>query len=189
MNKLNYNLVNWKELVLYDESSSTYLRWKTEQRRGVNKQVLVKGVGEEAGYFNKDGYSRTTFNSNKYFNHRIIWILHNGEIDESLFIDHIDGDRANNSINNLRLVSRKLNNRNAGITKANTTGFNGISFNKDTGIYLATWYDLSGSLNSKVFSTRKMGDEAFRLACEYRIKMIDEMNARGAGYTDKHLYN
>lgn len=37
------------------------------------------------------------------------------------------------------------------------------------------------------FSTHKFGnDEAFRLACEYRIEMVAELNRQGAGYTKTH---
>jgi len=41
--------------------------------------------------------------------HRIIWEVFKGPIPENLVVDHIDGDRANNSIRNLRLLSYSEN--------------------------------------------------------------------------------
>jgi hypothetical protein len=38
-----------------------------------------------------------------------------------------------------------------------------------------------------LFSISKLGnDEAFRQACEYRAKMIAELNEQGANYTERH---
>ena len=41
--------------------------------------------------------------------HIVNWITHNGLIPEGLEIDHIDGNKANNSISNLRLVTHQQN--------------------------------------------------------------------------------
>lgn len=39
----------------------------------------------------------------------------------------------------------------------------------------------------KTFSISKYGEkESFRLACEYRSKMIESLNANGAGYASTH---
>jgi hypothetical protein len=44
--------------------------------------------------------------------HRQVWIYHNGEIPKGLVVDHIDRDKDNNQIENLRLVSHSENNKN-----------------------------------------------------------------------------
>jgi len=41
--------------------------------------------------------------------HVVCWITHNGPIPDRYEIDHIDGDKANNTINNLRLVTHSEN--------------------------------------------------------------------------------
>lgn len=41
--------------------------------------------------------------------HRIVWELHNGPVPEGLEIDHIDGNKQNNDISNLRAVSHSEN--------------------------------------------------------------------------------
>ena len=59
-------------------------------------------VGSKAGFIRKDGYRMTRINGNRYLNHRLIWVLFNGDIPKGLSIDHIDGDPTNNNIKNLR---------------------------------------------------------------------------------------
>jgi hypothetical protein len=41
--------------------------------------------------------------------HRIIWEMHNGPIPKGMQIDHIDGDCANNKLENLRLATNREN--------------------------------------------------------------------------------
>ena len=41
--------------------------------------------------------------------HRIVWIMHNGEIPAGKFIDHINGIKNDNRIENLRLVTHREN--------------------------------------------------------------------------------
>lgn len=45
--------------------------------------------------------------------HRIVWMLHHGVIPEGKVIDHIDRDKMNNTIENLRLVDYSDNYRNS----------------------------------------------------------------------------
>lgn len=54
---------------------------------------------------NRDGYHIINIKHNAYSLARIIYIYHYGDIPENLYIDHIDGDRQNNKIENLRLVT------------------------------------------------------------------------------------
>jgi len=51
--------------------------------------------------------------------HRIVWELHNGPVPEGLEIDHIDGDKQNNDIINLRIVSHSENLRFARALRGN----------------------------------------------------------------------
>lgn len=44
--------------------------------------------------------------------HRQVWIYHNGEIPKGLVIDHINRDKDDNQIDNLRLVTPSVNNIN-----------------------------------------------------------------------------
>ena len=44
--------------------------------------------------------------------HRVVWFLHNGAIPEDKLVDHINGDRSDNRIENLRLVDHTANSQN-----------------------------------------------------------------------------
>lgn len=84
----------------------------------------------EAGYLCEDGYVKVEINDKTTGAHRIIWELFNGPIPEGLEIDHIDRNRSNNLIENLRLFTRQQNCQHQGITKRNKSGFKGVSFHK-----------------------------------------------------------
>lgn len=61
----------------------------------------------------RDGYIRVRILGKEYRAHRIIWSMFNGEIPEGMLVDHIDGNVSNNTISNLRLVTRQQNNANS----------------------------------------------------------------------------
>lgn len=54
-----------------------------------------------------------------------------------LLVDHIDGDGLNNTKANLRFATNSQNQHNAGISKANTSGFKGVSFSKSSKKWIA----------------------------------------------------
>ena len=56
----------------------------------------------------------------------IVYSLSKGQIPEGFDIDHIDGDRSNDSPDNLRLVNKTLNNKNRCKRSDNTSGVTGI---------------------------------------------------------------
>jgi len=62
-----------------------------------------------------------------YYYHRILWIFLKGEITEGLELDHIDHNKLNNSIENLRLVLHKENSKNKSFHIDNTCGITGVN--------------------------------------------------------------
>jgi hypothetical protein len=118
---------NIAELFDYQDGK---LFWRVS-RRGTTR------AGDEAGYLNSEGYVCIKINGKKYLAHRIIWTLHYGEIPYGLIIDHANGQKSNNRIENLRLVTYSENSRNRKICKKNSCGLKGIYFDKSTQKYRA----------------------------------------------------
>lgn len=67
-------------------------------------------VGKSAGCVNKRGYVVITLNGKQYYAHRLAWLIIFG-VDAKL-IDHINGDKQDNRICNLRNVSHIENGQN-----------------------------------------------------------------------------
>ena len=122
--------------------------------------------------------------------HRLVAITFIPNPQKIPHVDHIDQDKLNNRENNLRWVSNEINSRNKSMRENNNSGVTGVNYFNDGGrrcYWRSSWSDLTGNRRDKYFSVNKYGnDEAFRLACEHRQKMIEEMNKQGAGYSDNH---
>jgi hypothetical protein len=86
---------------------------------------------------NSVGYKVGGIFGKKYTAHRVIWALHHGEWPKNE-IDHKNGIRTDNRISNLRSVIRAENNRNMSISKRNTSGHVGVSFDARRGKYYAS---------------------------------------------------
>lgn len=64
------------------------------------------------GSIDYHGYLIIKFKGKQYKAHRLCWLLYYGSIDDTLVIDHLNGDKLDNRISNLRLVLMAENNRN-----------------------------------------------------------------------------
>lgn len=84
----------------------------------------VKGTKNNAGYL-----VLRSGKHNTYYYHRVVWLWHNGEWPKHQ-IDHIDQDKTNNSIENLRDVTQSVNNYNRPMMSDNRSGTNGVSWRK-----------------------------------------------------------
>lgn len=182
------------EYLKYDEFSSSGLVWIKDVLSGQNFNRKIATCGAPAGFKVSDGSWRVGLKGKVYLAHRIIFALNTGRIDDKLLVDHIDGDRSNNHIDNLREVTYAVNMRNRKKVD-NRSGVTGVYFTSvpsgnKTSIneyYMACVYLLDGKCSSKRYSISKYGkEEAFRLACQWRKEQIEQLNANGAGYTDRH---
>lgn len=183
--------MNWEDHVYYDESSLTCLRWKHSVY--INTYCLVSKNSPAGSKQYVRGYFSITCSGVKQGVHRVVWMLHNGLLDENDVVDHIDGDPSNNTIANLRLVSVAENQRNVKKSSRNKSGTTGVCYTHGTYngnkyfYWKATWYDIDGKQKAKVFSESKYGyDEAKQLAISFRESKINELNACGFGYTERH---
>jgi len=71
-------------------------------------------------------YKYFSFKGKKYYNHRVVWLLHHGCMPKQ--IDHINGNPLDNRIENLRECNQSQNNWNQGIKITNKSGYKGISW-------------------------------------------------------------
>ena len=85
-------------------------------------------VGKVAGGdFN--GYRGIRFRGQMFYSHRLAWLFCHKEWPSGQ-IDHKDGDRRNNRMNNLRISTQTQNMGNQRISKRNTSGLKGVSWNR-----------------------------------------------------------
>jgi len=88
-------------------------------------------VGQEAGTkVSTSGYINIFFKKKLYLAHRLAYFIHHGVDPAEKHIDHIDGNRFNNKIDNLRLATNGQNLRNRQFNKNNTSGIVGVSWDK-----------------------------------------------------------
>lgn len=103
-------------------------------------------IGSVVGVKNKYGYLQAKLKKKSFYVHRLIWVLLKGDLN-GLDVDHINGIKNDNRIENLRLVSRNENNQNLKKAKTNSkTKLIGASFHKSTGKFIAQI-----SKNRKIF--------------------------------------
>lgn len=87
-------------------------------------------AGKEAfKYVSNTGYLRGSIFGKGYIAQRVIWMLHTGEW-PSKMIDHIDGNKLNNRIDNLRVVDHSGNGCNTKMRSNNTSGVNGVYWHR-----------------------------------------------------------
>lgn len=81
----------------------------------------------EAGGPDERGYRHIQFQGSRHLEHRVAWFIFYGEW-PSEFVDHINGNRSDNRISNLRLASCSENGLNRLRSKSNSSGFKGVSY-------------------------------------------------------------
>jgi hypothetical protein len=93
----------------------------------------------EAGYIAEDGYRRVRVDGRYYYVHRLIWqMMTNKGIPEDLFIDHIDTNRLNNHIENLRLATSLENQYNKSRQINGTSNYKGVWYDSVKGYWKAS---------------------------------------------------
>lgn len=88
-------------------------------------------AGSEAGCDHGNGYISVTVEYSHFYRHRIIWEMFNGPISDGLVINHINGVRGDDRIENLELVTTALNNssiKRKNLNVNNTSGVTGVYY-------------------------------------------------------------
>lgn len=132
-------------------------------------------AGEIAGSLSAwDGYVKVKLLGRRFQAHRVIWEMVNGQIQDGMEIDHINGLRADNRLSNLRLVTRSGNQRNKSLQRNNTSGYMGVYLNKKSGRYIAQIGINGLSTYIGSFNTAEQAHQAHMMA------------SRDLGYHENH---
>ena len=146
-----------KELFSYDPEAGDFVR--LVGRPGPNARA-----GDVAGCDNGQGYVRIYVDGHGYKAHRLAWLYVHGEWPKH--IDHVNGDRADNRIDNLRSVNQQQNNMNLPVYKNNTSGLRGVSFYKRTGRWKAQIQASGKKIGLGYFDTPDEAHAAYVSAAE-----------------------
>ena len=117
-------------------------------------------VGEIAGNANSRGYVSMSVNGLRFYAHRLAWAMSNGEW-PLLDIDHINGNKSDNRICNLRHATRSENMFNRGRQKNNTSGMKGVTFCKCTGLWRAQMMVNRKSVKVGRFNSKEEASAAY----------------------------
>ena len=93
-----------------------------------DKGLIRKSTNKGAYIHKSTGYKLLKIDYRQYREHRLIWLYVHGTLHKTL--DHIDGDKTNNHISNLRKATPNQNQHNTLLSTSNTSGVKGVSWNK-----------------------------------------------------------
>lgn len=86
-------------------------------------------AGARSGSPDGKGYLTVLVDGRRYKAHRVVWLMHFGSFPRG-DVDHINGVRSDNRIENLRTVDHVENMRNQKLRSTNTSGVTGVTWNK-----------------------------------------------------------
>jgi hypothetical protein len=112
----------------YDPTTGIFVWSKSPAR-------VIK-AGTVAGRLGRDGYIAIQIKGRLYFAHRLAWLYVNGVWPKNQ-IDHINGNRSDNRIENLREATRKQNGENRRVVSTTRSGKTGVTWNERYGVWYA----------------------------------------------------
>lgn len=109
------------EYLRYDDSTGDFF-WKKNPGSRVR-------FDKPAGTVIRGGYRRISIKKKFYLAHRLVWLFKHGKFPDSM-LDHVNLNKLDNRIENLRECNNSQNQINTGLLKTNTSGYRGVSFEK-----------------------------------------------------------
>lgn len=179
--KINSDHLN--KLFEYDKSTGI-LYWKYRDiSEFLNKRTYLswnaRFSGKEAfTSVNSDGYKNGSIYRKNYKAHRVIWCMVYGDWPKE--IDHINGIKSDNRIENLRNVDHSINMKNLNKTIANTSGVTGVGWHKATNKWAAYIRSNGKHKHIGLFNCIKEAEKA-RIKFEKEIGFHWEHGKRKAG--------
>lgn len=155
-----------RERLDYDQITGLLI-WKARAGKRWEKWN-EKNAGQAAGYFSDAGYIRIYLGGRINLAHRLAWIHVNGPI-SGMHIDHINGHKRDNRVENLRLVTLAENSRNRKIQAGNKSGVTGVYWYKPDRLWRANitfkkrrihigyFHDLNEAISARKAAEQKYG--------------------------------
>lgn len=146
-----------REVLDYDPATGVFV-WKlTLGSRGGGRAPAGTIAGtQNNGY----GYRVITIDGSRYLASRLAWLWMTNKW-PTIFIDHINCDRSDNRWVNLREANRHQNQANSRNRRNNTSGFKGVSFDKNLQRFRAYIWINSKKLHLGTFETAQEAHDAY----------------------------
>lgn len=167
-----------RELLHYDADTGA-LTWRQRAADWFSSPVAcarwnTRHAGRPAvSVLSASGYLVGSVADEKFMAHRVAWAVYYGRWPEHT-IDHINGNRSDNRIANLRDVPEAINRRNTKRGKVSSSGVNGVYFDKARGKWMA--YITAGG------PMKNIG----RFNCLTAAAIARKRAEQGLGFTTRH---
>ena len=118
-------LIEWLD---YDPETGVFT-WRKDVRSGIYGNGRAVRAGQVAGSQDAGGYRVIRVCGHVCKAHRLAWLYVYG-VWPDMWLDHINNDRQDNRIANLRQATEAGNAHNASVRKDNVSGFKGVTWHK-----------------------------------------------------------
>jgi hypothetical protein len=133
-------MITKEQLLHWFDYKDGELYWKNKTAPGSHIKTGQKAGRPHKSSGKPTGYRHVHILGKNYLTHRLIFLMFNGYLPKE--VDHINGNRGDSRIENLRAADRSQNTQNAKIRKDNKTGVKGV-------------YPLNGKYKAQIQANKK----------------------------------
>lgn len=117
-------------------------------------------IGKVAGHVDRSGYRKIMVKGFNFRAHRLCWLIHYGTEPDGE-IDHINGIKDDNRIENLREATRSQNCMNMKLRSDNASGFKGVYWREHAKRFTASIWKDGKRKSLGYFNTAEQAHEAY----------------------------